>query len=86
MLFDMISPIYAMFFNLQVRYYRGVLDKMMAQTYIDQYKTVLDLGCGTGALSYVLQEFGKEVVGVDTSSGMLKRAKKKLEGTRIPDP
>lgn len=83
MLFDMISPIYSMFFDIQVRYYRGVLGKMMTQTDIERCKTVLDLGCGTGALSYVLQEFGKEVVGVDTSSGMLKRAKKKLEGTRI---
>ena len=83
MLFDIISPIYALFFNYQVKYYRKILNKIREEVDITQYKRVLDLGCGTGALLYVLQDLGIEVVGVDPSSGMLKQAGRKLEGTEV---
>lgn len=39
--------------------------------------TVLDVGCGTGALAARIQSAGFDVVGVDASTGMLKEA---LEG------
>lgn len=83
MLFDIISPIYALFFDYQVKYYRKILSKIKNEVDITQYKKVLDLGCGTGALSYVLQELGLEVTGVDPSSGMLIQARKKLKGTPV---
>ena len=83
MLFDIISPIYALFFNYQVKYYRKILNRIREEVDITQYKRVLDLGCGTGALLYVLQDLGIEVVGVDSSSGMLKQAGRKLEGTEV---
>ena len=75
MLFDLISPIYGLFFDHQVRYYSKILDRIKEEVDITQHKRILDLGCGTGALCYVLQDLGIEVVGVDTSSGMLKQAK-----------
>ena len=34
-------------------------------------KTILDYGCGTGLLAYGLSEGAKEVVGMDSSRGML---------------
>lgn len=37
-------------------------------------KSVLDLACGTGTLSYMLAERGYEVIGVDASSDMLAEA------------
>lgn len=83
MLFDLISPIYALFFDHQVRYYSEILNRIKEEVDITQYKRVLDLGCGTGALCYVLQGLGIEVVGVDPSSGMLKQAKRKLKDTQV---
>ncbi|HSH35097.1 class I SAM-dependent methyltransferase [Schnuerera sp.] len=83
MLFDIISPIYALFFDYQVKYYKKILNRIKNEVDISKYKRVLDLGCGTGALSYALQDLGIEVVGVDPSSGMLKQARKKLKGTQV---
>lgn len=83
MLFDKIAPIYALFFGSQVKYYRNVLYRIKEYVDITQYKKILDLGCGTGALCYVLHELGLEVIGVDASSGMLKQARKKLGNTSV---
>jgi SAM-dependent methyltransferase len=40
-------------------------------------KTVLDLACGTGTLSYLLAEMGYEVIGADISCEMLAMAENK---------
>ncbi|NLV75745.1 MAG: class I SAM-dependent methyltransferase [Tissierellia bacterium] len=79
----MFQSIYALFFNYQVKYYRKILNRIREEVDITQYKRVLDLGCGTGALLYVLQDLGIYVVGVDSSLGMLKQAIRKLEGTEV---
>ena len=42
-------------------------------------KTVLDLGCGTGAHSVRLAQRGLEVVGVDLSDGMLTAARRRAD-------
>ncbi len=39
----------------------------------------LDLGCGTGRLSFILAEKGANVTSVDISAGMIEKASKKLE-------
>lgn len=44
-------------------------------------KTVLDLACGTGTLSWILAERGYEVIGVDASPEMLAEAAGKGEET-----
>ncbi|MFE9769021.1 class I SAM-dependent methyltransferase [Streptomyces sp. NPDC005808] len=41
---------------------------------------VLDLGCGTGSLSLLASEWGHRVTGVDSSPGMVDRARAKLAG------
>lgn len=43
-------------------------------------KKILDFGCGTGLLGLELFEEGGELVGVDTSDGMLEVFNKKVEG------
>lgn len=42
-------------------------------------RTVLDLGCGTGAHAVRLAQRGLEVVGVDLSDGMLEAARRRAE-------
>ena len=47
-------------------------------------KTVLDLACGTGRLSWLLAEKGYEVIGADLSSEMLAEAMAAGEGRSVP--
>ena len=47
-------------------------------------KTVLDLACGTGRLSWLLAEKGYEVIGADLSSDMLSEAMAAGEGRSVP--
>lgn len=82
-LFNTIAPIYAKFFDLQVRYYENTLQKISNEMDLTQYKTILDLGCGTGALCYVLFKNGHQVTGVDIAAGMIKKAKERLKNTNI---
>lgn len=78
-LFDKIAPIYSIFFNKQISYYEDVIDKLKGDIDLTQYNSILDIGCGTGALSEVLYNKGLDITGVDSSSGMLNQAKKILK-------
>ena len=82
-LFDMIAPIYGLFFNFQVKYFKSIYDKSSHVLDISKYDSVLDIGCGTGALPKILYDKGLKVVGVDPSAGMLKQANKKLKDASI---
>ncbi|KHO61114.1 SAM-dependent methyltransferase [Thermoanaerobacter sp. YS13] len=82
-LFDIISPIYGWFFNSQVEYYKKVLVILKEHIDLRNYIKFLDVGCGTGALCYVLREAGFEVSGVEVSAGMLAQAMKRLKNTDI---
>ena len=42
---------------------------------------ILDLGCATGYLSLILAQKGFDVIGLDFSPRMIKKAKKKLDST-----
>ncbi|MGB9779846.1 class I SAM-dependent methyltransferase [Caldanaerobacter sp.] len=82
-LFDTISPVYAWFFNSQVAYYRKVLEILKKHLPLKDYRRVLDVGCGTGPLCYVLKEAGFETYGIEVSKGMLEQALKRLRGMDI---
>jgi ubiquinone/menaquinone biosynthesis C-methylase UbiE len=45
---------------------------------IDKGMKILDIACGTGALSYELANLGYEVTGIDLDNDMLKHATKKI--------
>ena len=45
--------------------------------------TILDAGCGTGNFSIALAKRGYDVVGIDYTEGMLRRAKVKKENADI---
>lgn len=42
-LFNHIAPVYAMFYNFQVKYYRKTLSKMKDVIDLIEYETVLDI-------------------------------------------
>lgn len=82
-IFNTIAPFYELFFGFQVRYYQKVIKEVGPDYNLLQHRTILDVGCGTGALCYVLASHGMEVTGVDQAEKMLAIADKKLEGTGV---
>lgn len=54
------------------------LEKLLKRSRIPVH-TVLDLACGTGAMTALLTERGYELIGVDASPEMLSRAREKAE-------
>lgn len=83
MMFNIIAPIYAKFYKFQVKYYDETIIKMKDEIDIIKYKTVLDIGCGTGALPYVLYKNGLKVTGIDVAEKMIKKSKDKLKDTDV---
>jgi len=73
-LFNRIAPYYSLFYNKQVKSFR----KSFKSVDLSSYKTVIDIGAGTGALASVLIEYGLDVTILDASIKMLEVAKKKL--------
>lgn len=82
-LFDIIAPIYALFYNFQVKYFQRIQEKASEELDISKYNNILDIGCGTGALPRTLYDKGLKVTGLDISSGMLRQAEKKLKALPI---
>ena len=81
--FDLIAPVYGLFFDYQVRYFKKIQGRASQEIDLDKYESVLDIGCGTGALTKTLYDRGLRVTGVDPSPGMIGQARKKLKGTSI---
>ena len=73
-LFDLIAPLYSLFFQFQVRNYRRIIQNNLSIVMDGQYR-ILDIGCGTGALAFVLSEIGQSVTGIDGSARMIKIAR-----------
>lgn len=82
-IFNLVAPIYGLFYNFQIKYFNETLDKMKDEIDIKRYKTVLDIGCGTGSLCYVLSEKGLNVTGVDVAEKMVEKSKINLKGKDI---
>ncbi|MFW6281870.1 MAG: class I SAM-dependent methyltransferase [bacterium] len=72
-LFDKIAFIYQWFFKLQVKSYQKIIKEYDNYLNISQGDEVLDLGCGTGAFTYALQEKGYNVTGIDASQAMVEQ-------------
>lgn len=82
-LFGRIAPIYALFFNFQRRFHGRVFDRVAEQLELKSYRTVLDVGCGTGALCAVWHERGYDVTGVDREPKMIEVSRRKTRGMRV---
>jgi ubiquinone/menaquinone biosynthesis C-methylase UbiE len=76
-LFNRIAPIYGWFYAWQKRRFSALLDKAPAEIGLALHGSVLDVGCGTGALCAALHEKGLQVCGVDPAARMLEVARKK---------
>lgn len=81
--FDLIAPIYGLFYNYQRKHYNAVLDRLQNKLDFSAYKNIIDIGCGTGALCSVLNQRGFVVTGVDPVRKMLGIAMGKQENTEI---
>jgi len=57
-----------------------VIEKGLNLVELDRCEYALDIGCGTGRVLKWLSNKCKAVVGLDIASGMIRVAKKKLEG------
>ena len=54
------------------------------ETLVDsRFKSILEIGCGTGKNTALLAQIGDRVRALDFSEGMLKRAKEKLETDNV---
>ncbi len=81
--FHMIAPIYGWFYNFQKRSYKKEIKLIKENNIIDEDENVLDVGCGTGALSAALYDYGYSVTGIDPVEGMLRIAKRKAKDKEI---
>jgi 2-polyprenyl-3-methyl-5-hydroxy-6-metoxy-1,4-benzoquinol methylase len=54
LLFDTIAPVYGLFYNRQKKRFLEVIQSVRKEIDLAAYKSVLDVGCGTGALCSVL--------------------------------
>lgn len=68
---------------MQKNRYGEVIDRVSNELDLTLYDTVLDVGCGTGALCSVLKEKGLLVTGIDPAKKMLGIAKKQPENKSI---
>lgn len=82
-LFNKIAPIYGLFYYRQRKRFSDVLKGIENEQDLTSYETILDVGCGTGALSSVLNENGLSVTGIDPAEKMLEIAKNKSENKGI---
>lgn len=82
-LFNTIAPVYGLFFSMQKRRFAEVLDRVRPELDLSAFASVLDVGCGTGALCSVLSQAGLEVTGIDPAGEMLLKAKHKTRGEPI---
>ena len=83
LLFNTIAPIYGLFFRRQKRKFTEVIARVQPELDLASFTTILDVGCGTGALCSVLKEIGLEVTGIEPAEKMLAIAKRKTKGQAI---
>jgi ubiquinone/menaquinone biosynthesis C-methylase UbiE len=82
-IFSGIAPVYGLFFDRQRRHYDAVLNDVHNALDLPAQASVLDVGCGTGALCSALNERGFVVTGVDPVRRMLDIAARKLAGKPV---
>jgi len=82
-LFNVIAPIYGLFYRKQKKMFAEVIRGVDHELDLMVYESILDVGCGTGALCSVLKEKGLSVTGIDSAEKMLQVAKEKPENAGI---
>lgn len=75
--FNRISPVYGLFYENQRSRYAKIIQQVTPVFDVAACDSVLDIGCGTGALCSVMEEMGLAVTGVDAAVKMVEIAKKR---------
>ena len=76
-IFNLIAPVYSCVDFWLIKKYTQVIELLNKNIPLDG-RTVLDIGCGTGAWTSSFQKFScPDLVGVDFSRAMIKKAEKK---------
>lgn len=71
-IFELIAPFYNWFFKGQYSRYSEIFKKYSGALNIPDGARVLDIGCGTGALTKVFADSGFSVTGVDLARNMIR--------------
>ncbi len=74
-LFNTISPLYGLFFNRQRQRFAKIIRDSAGRLDLTDFTSILDVGCGTGALCSVLDDLGLDVTGIEPADKMLAVAK-----------
>ena len=82
-LFNTIAPVYGLFYQKQKQRYREIVRHAARELNLIGNESILDVGCGTGALCSVFHEAGFSVTGVDPAQNMLAVAKRQPENENI---
>jgi ubiquinone/menaquinone biosynthesis C-methylase UbiE len=82
-LFNFIAPVYGLFFNSQKKHYLKSIEILEKHINIDKCSSIIDIGCGTGALCAALYKEGMVVTGIDPAIKMLNIAKRKNRSSNI---
>lgn len=81
--FDLIAPVYNLFYGWQYRNFGRSLDEVFDDLKLGEYRTLIDLGSGTGSLTAVFRDRGFQVTGVDLSIEMVRIASGRKENRGI---
>jgi ubiquinone/menaquinone biosynthesis C-methylase UbiE len=82
-LFNFVAPVYGLFFKRQRRYFYKVLAHASPEPRFIPFDSILDVGCGTGALCSILRDKGLSVTGMDPANNMLRIARRRPETVGI---
>lgn len=82
-LFNLIAPVYGLFYSRQKKQYRKDLSILQNHMDFATFNSVIDIGCGTGAMCSVLHKYIPSVTGIDPAKRMLKIGKRKRENNNV---
>lgn len=82
-LFNFIAPVYALFYKSQKKTYTKDINILGKYIDITSFTSIIDIGCGTGAMCAAFNEKIQSVTGVDPAVKMLNIGKKKKENKDI---